>query len=363
MKARALVLKQFQTTLEPATFDLPVPGTGEVLAKITAAGVCGSDLHMWEGKDPRTPLPIILGHEGVGEVAEVGEGASDAFDEPLSPGQPIVWERSLTCGECDFCNRGEEFLCPARKVYGINISSLEPPHLSGNYAESILLRKGTAIYPLQPGDDPATIVAATCSGTTAAHAHEKAGIIRGDNVVIFGAGPVAIFQSAFAKREGAANVIVITNNPGPKADMIAKFGADDILLRKESTQEQRDAYVMDLTNGCGADVVMDTTPDPTVFLEAIPLVRRGGKYINSGAAIPGETIPLDIYKNITFKCVTIKGIWAGDASHLEMALELVRSSGFPFDQLVTHRFPLERHGEAWDVFRNKQGVKIIFEPW
>ncbi len=362
MKARALVLKEFHKPLEVETFDLPTPGRGEILARIMAAGVCGSDMHMWEGKDPRTPLPIILGHEGVGEVVEVGEGATDAHGDPLKPGDPIVWERSLTCGECDFCNRGETFLCPSRKVYGINISSADPPYLSGNYADHILLKNGTSIFPLEPGDDPGTLVAATCSGTTAAHAHEKAGIVRGDNVVIFGAGPVGIFQAAFAKREGAEEVIVITNSPGPKADMITKFGADDVLIRKDSTPEQRHAYIMDMTDNTGVDVIIDTTPDPSAFLEAMPLIRRGGKYLNSGAAVPGESVPLDIYHNVTFKCSTIKGIWASDTSHLEMSLELVRHGGYPFEQLVTHRFTLEEHEKAWGVYRDKKGVKIIFEP-
>ena len=137
MRARALVLEKFGQPLVLKEFELPEPGPGEVLTRINAAGVCGSDLHMWHGKDPRTPLPIILGHEGVGEVVKSGEGVLDAGGCPVSPGDPIVWERSLTCGECYFCNRGEEYLCPNRKVYGINIGSSEPPHLSGNYADYV----------------------------------------------------------------------------------------------------------------------------------------------------------------------------------------------------------------------------------
>ncbi|MFH1675777.1 MAG: zinc-binding dehydrogenase [bacterium] len=363
MQARTLVLEKFGRPLKPVCFDLPEPAPREVLAKITAAGICGSDLHMWEGKDPRTPLPIILGHEGVGVVVACGDGASDYAGIPLSLGDPIVWERSLTCGKCYFCTRGHEYLCPSRKVYGINISSAEPPHLSGNYADYILLRKGTKIYPVDRNEDPAVIVPATCSGTTAAHAHEAAGIIPGDNVVIFGAGPVAIFQAAFAKKEGAANLIVITNRPGPKADLVAKFGVDEVLLRMKTTDEERRSHILEATGGIGADVIIDTTPDPSVFREALQLLRRGGTYVNSGAAVPLDAIPIEIYRDITNKNITIRGVWASDASHLKMALELTRYSGFPFHELVTHRFKLEEHEKALDVFRKKEGIKIVFTPW
>ncbi len=363
MKARGLVLENFKSAIELRSFAIPEPGPGEVLARITAAGVCGSDLHMWEGRDPRTPLPIILGHEGVGVVVACGDSASDYAGIPLSEGDPIVWERSLVCGECYFCRRGQEFLCPSRKVYGINISCAEPPYLSGNYADHILLREGTRIYPVGKDEDPAVIVPATCSGATAAHAHEAAGIIPGDNVVIFGAGPVAVFQAAFAKKEGAAVVIVITNRPGRKAELIAKFGVDEVLLRMETIDEYRKAKVLEATDGIGADVVIDTTPDPSVFPEALQLLRRGGTYVNSGAAVPLDEIPIEIYRDITNKNITIRGIWASDDSHLDMALELLRYSGFPFKELVTHTFSLEDHEKAWDVFRKKEGIKIVFTPW
>jgi len=362
MKARVLVLEKFNEPLQLTQIDLPEPGEGEVLAKVTAAGICGSDLHIRQGKDPRTPLPIILGHEGVGEVAEVGTGATDADGFPLTPGDPIVWERSFICGACYFCVKNEEYLCLNRKIYGINIGSEDPPQPSGNYADYIILRKGTHIYPLGPHEDPATLVAATCSGATAAHAHERAGILPGDTVVIYGAGPVAIFSAAFAKHGGAAHIIVITNRRGPKAALIAKFGVKAVLIRSETSEDGRRKKIMDITKRIGADVVIDTTPDPANFPEAIQLLRRGGTYINPGAAVPSEKIPVEFCSDIVNKCLTIKGVWASDASHLGLALELMRYSGFPFHEMVTHKFTLEEHEKAWDALRNKDGVKIVFTP-
>jgi len=173
---------------------------------------------------------------------------------------------------------------------------------------------------------------------------------------------VAIFQAAFAKREGADDIVIITNSLNPKAKMTPHFGATEILTKADTTAEERAGIVMDITRGIGADVVIDTTPDPSVFREALNILRRGGTYVNSGAAVPAEPVALEMYSDVTYKNITIRGTWASDASHLEMALELVRSGGFPFERLVTHRFQLEEHERAFETYKNKEGIKIIFEP-
>jgi len=100
MEARAAVLAQFDEPLQMRNFPLVPLAEGEVRVKITCAGVCGSDVHMWRGEDPRTPLPMILGHEGVGEVAEIAGEKTDLFGRPLHEGDPVLWERGVMCGEC-----------------------------------------------------------------------------------------------------------------------------------------------------------------------------------------------------------------------------------------------------------------------
>jgi len=360
--ARALVLERFNQPFVLREFDLPEPAPGEVLAKVRAAGICGSDLHEHAGRDPRTPLPIIPGHEGIGEAIAVGEGATLHDGRELKPGMPIVWERSLTCGKCYWCLRNQRYLCVERKVYGINISSAEPPHLSGNYATHILLRKGTLIYPLETSVDPAVLVAATCSGATAAHAHEYARIAGGETVVVYGSGPVAAFQIAFALDSGAERVIVVTRSPGPKADIARAFGAGEVLFRAQLDSDKIIRNLLDRTNGIGVDVVIDTTPDPDIFREAVGILRRGGAYVNPGLSIPSRPAQIELFSDVVNRNLAIHGVWASDASHLQSAIGLVLSGKFPFDRLVTHRFPLEKHEEAWDVLRNRSGMKIVFEP-
>ena len=138
--AHAMVLKAFNTALQVEEFPLPELKPGEVLVRITAAGVCGSDVHMLRGHDPRTPLPIILGHEAVGVVAGTGGRRHDINGDEVQPGDLIGWDRGVVCDDCFFCAvRKQPYLCPNRRVYGISISSKEPPHLKGGYATHIVL--------------------------------------------------------------------------------------------------------------------------------------------------------------------------------------------------------------------------------
>jgi threonine dehydrogenase-like Zn-dependent dehydrogenase len=360
--AKALVLEEFNKPFVLREFPLPEPGDGEVLAKVTSAGICGSDLHAYKGHDPRTPLPMIGGHEGVGEVASIGDGAKLHGGGDLEAGMPIIWERSLTCGKCYFCLRNERYLCVDRQIYGINITSEHPPHLFGNYATHILLKKGSSIFKRDTSIDPSVLVPATCSGTTAAHTHNRAEMKEGDTVVIYGSGPIAAFQVAFALDAGAKWVLIITRAPGIKSEIAAAFGADEVLFRSDMDTCKIVNYLQYQTGNVGADVVIDTTPDPTVFGEAMQILRRGGTYVNPGLAIPADPVPLDLFTDVVNKNATIRGVWASDASHLDQAVKLVQSGRYPFDKLVTHRFKLEEHEDAWRVLNEKQGVKLVFEP-
>ena len=130
MEAKVAVLEKFNEPLAIETFPLPELREGEILVKVEAAGVCGSDVHMWEGKDPRIRLPMILGHEGVGEIVEMKGEKKDVYGLPLRVGDKVLWNRSITCGHCYFCKvKMEPSLCPDRWVYGIHTTCSTPPYL------------------------------------------------------------------------------------------------------------------------------------------------------------------------------------------------------------------------------------------
>ncbi|MFN3699473.1 MAG: alcohol dehydrogenase catalytic domain-containing protein, partial [Dictyoglomus sp.] len=134
MKSKAAVLEEFGKPLVIKHLEIPKLLSKGILVKMVASGICGSDLHMIDGKDPRVPLPIILGHEGVGEVIEINGEKKDLNGEVINKGDLIIWNRGIVCGECYFCKVAKTpYLCNNRKIYGINRSCAEYPYLLGSY--------------------------------------------------------------------------------------------------------------------------------------------------------------------------------------------------------------------------------------
>ena len=204
MRATVAVLREFARPLSLEEVDVPSLAPGQVLVRMEAAGVCGSDVHMWQGRDPRTPLPIVLGHEGVGRVAEAPRRKRDINGQRITTGDLVLWERGVTCGECYYCAVVHEpAFCPHRWVYGIHRSFDTSPHLNGCYATHLILDPRTPLIRLRAGQDPTLFVAASCSGATAAHGFALSPAQVGDAVVVLGPGPLGAFSVALAQSEGA----------------------------------------------------------------------------------------------------------------------------------------------------------------
>ncbi len=364
MKAKAVVLEKFNEPLALREFAVQPLAEGEVLVKILAAGVCGSDVHMWRGKDPRTPLPMILGHEGVGEVADVGGEKRDLFGRPLRPGDRVMWERGVMCGRCYYCVvRKEPSLCPHRKTYGISFSCAEPPHLRGCYAEYLHVMAGAHFIKIEDDIDPAVLVAASCSGATAAHAIEVSRVRPGDVVLIVGPGPVGLFSLAFALKAGASRVYVSgTSADKARLAMAREFGAAGTLVVDEMSAEERREFLLGVTGGFGPNVIIDCTGSVRALAENIELVAPGGTYSIPGIAEPREKFPVDLFAWIARKNVALQGVWVSDTNHLWQAIELVLSREFPFERLVTHRFPLEEAMAGLEAVEKCEAVKAVLEP-
>src|SRR2546425_2341372 len=213
--AKASVLQQFQAPLQLRPYPLPgKPDPGAALVRVEMAGICGTDVHLWKGELP-IGLPVILGHEAVGRIEQLGEGLErDWTGQPLSVGDRVTWNSSISCGHCYYCaEKKQPTRCPQRRAYGIGYRCDEPPHLLGGYAEFHYLHPRATIFKL-PDDLPTeSVIGAGCALITAIHGIERTGIAWRDNVVVQGAGPVGISALAVAKSSGAGEVIVIG---GPK---------------------------------------------------------------------------------------------------------------------------------------------------
>jgi len=357
-EARAMVLTRFREPLEMRGFPLPEPREGEILVRMLAAGVCGSDVHMWLGEDERIRLPIILGHEGAGEIVAIGGERRSVLGEPLSSGMKILWNRGVTCGGCYFCTvKREPSLCPHRWVYGISKSCESPPHLFGCYAEYILLDAKTDVFVL--GDsDLATFVPASCSGATAAHAVELCPPSPGDTVVVQGPGPLGIFLVAFAAEMGARRIAVIGGTP-ERLKICEILGATDIINRRETSPGERREIIMSLTGGRGADIVYEAVGTAEAVREGIALVRNGGSYVLAGFGQPGGTVSIDCFSDVVRKNLRIQGVWVSDTQHTFMAISLVERNKEKFARVVTHRFRLNEATEALEAMRDKRAVKAV----
>ena len=244
-----MVLEKFGQPFVLRTFPIPRLNEGEVLVKIEAAGVCGSDVHMWEGRDPRIRLPMILGHEWVGEIVELKGEKQDIYGTLLKVGDKVLWNRGVTCGHCYFCKvKMEPSLCPNRWVYGIHTSCAEPPYLTGNYAEFLPLVREVDFFKIDPDVDPQALVPASCSGATAAHAFDLSRMESGDSVLVEGVGPLGIFAVAFAKSFGASEIIAV-GGTDDRLRVCQSFGATLTLSRHRVSFEERKEAMMDITHG------------------------------------------------------------------------------------------------------------------
>ncbi|MDH7481154.1 MAG: zinc-binding dehydrogenase [Armatimonadota bacterium] len=360
---RAAVLEKFNEPLVVREFDKPALGPGEVLVRMLAAGVCGSDIHMWHGKDPRIPLPTIIGHEGVGEVEEIGpEPPKSISGRELRRGDRIAWDRGVTCGQCFFCAvRHEPNLCPNRWAYGIGRSSEKPPYLVGCYAEYIVLVRGTNIIHLDefPSTDYVLLASTSCSGATAANAVEVAGIELGSAVLVQGSGPLGLFLTAFASMLGASPIVVVGGSPD-SLSLALKLGADLVLSHRTTSSKERMEAIREIAPR-GIDVVLESSGRPDSINEGIRALRTGGSYISTGFAVPGASVTIDCYQDLVRKNLRLQGVWTSHTRHLYQALALASQNPM-LGEMITSTFTLEQATDALVAMEQREAIKsaIVF---
>ena len=357
-----MVLEAFNQPLVMRDFEIPPLQDGEVLIRLEAAGVCGSDVHMLRGEDPRTPLPIILGHEGVGRVLEVKGEKRTVEGELLKSGDLILWNRGVSCHRCFHCAvLNEPSLCKNRKVYGINRSSKVAPYVNGCYSQEMLLTADTDIFKVTGEVDPAILVSASCSGATVAHAFDLHRPDFGDTVLIQGPGPLGVYAVAFAKQMGAQEIIVIGGSEN-RLQTCREFGATLTLNRRELSLEDRKQAIMDKTRGRGVDFAIEAVGDPSAVHEGIKLVRSGGAYVSIGFSQPPGNCQIDFFQEVVSKNLKIQGVWVSGTRHTWQAMKLVLERPELFARMITHRFSLEQANEALAVMAQRDALKAVLVP-
>ena len=362
--ARASVLESFNTPLRLRDYPVPDVEPGAILVRTEMAGICGTDVHLWKGELP-IPLPLILGHETVGRIEQLGQGVEcDWTGQPVKAGDRIAWNSASSCGRCFYCaEKRQPTRCPHRKAYGIGYPCDRSPHFLGGYAEFHYLQPRVTFFRI-PDDLPTeAVVGSGCALVTAIHGIERTGMAWRDSVVVQGAGPVGIAALAVAKSSGARQVIVI-GGPPHRLETAKRFGATQVIdLDEFPDAKDRIARVQELTDGFGADVVLECVGSPHAVVEGMEMCRDGGKYLILGNYCDAGPTAWKPHV-VTRKQLSVFGSWSSEPRHLKMALDFLRTtqSEYPFASLVTHRFPLERANEALETTARWISAKSVIVP-
>ena len=355
--------------------DYPEPKVEDngILLKMELCGVCGTDMHLYEG-NMKIPFPVIPGHEWVGIIEEIGEKAkgyeSKGLHLDVGDRITVVPGTNRYCGECYFCKfmPHKPSLCTGRKVMGVNISSIEEPHLLGGWAEKIYVNAEKYWVFEVPEEVPPEVAVLSEPMAVSSRALERAyapgiptvgeGFGLGQSVVVQGAGAIGLLAVATAKIAGAGNIISI-DMVDERLKMAEEMGADHVIdMRHYNTTEDRVAEVKRLTNGLGGDVVIEAVGVPAAFAEGIELTRRGGKFVEVGHYTNPGTVAVNPH-TICNKDMDILGSWTYPPTQFGTVLELMRlaKDRIPLDKVVTHKFKVEDAQKSIDTLKAREGIK------
>lgn len=351
MQGRVAVLRAYGGDFELRDYPVPEPEPGAILVKLTRAGICGSDLHIWRGEMRdvygESPQDLTFGHEMCGRVARLGAGVTtDSMGELLREGDRVTYAYFFPCGRCPVCLQDEMGSCP-RKARANRVAGT-PPYFNNAYGDYYYLRPNHYVFKLPDDitDDMATPV--NCALSQVLYGLHRAGLRFGQTVVIQGAGGLGLNAVAVARDMGADKIIVFDQVP-ERLELAHAFGADHPLnLANLPTPEQRIEAVQDLTGGFGADVVADFVGYPQVIPEGLRMLRSGGCYLEVGNIAPGNTFSYDatalVRGNTRLVATSNYSPWAIPQALAFMRRNLKR---LPLERLVSHTFPLERISEAF----------------
>ncbi len=321
-----------------------LPAGDWVIIKVRAAGVCGTDLHIWHDMYPYWP-PVILGHEFAGEIAETGKDV-----KRFSVGDRVVCEpHSLACGVCELCREGRIQQCAEKRSPGWGIN--------GGFAEYVAMpEKLLHRIPEKMSFEIAAL--AEPMAITVHHVTELCGIGCMDTVAVSGAGPIGIMAAFVAKASGAGRVIITGMDACEAVRFPAalKLGADDVInVCKKSAYDE----VMHITGGRGADVVIETSGAAPAISDSIRMTKKYGRLCAIGLGRESSEIP---WKQIVMRSVTVVGCMSSGYSAWDKALKLMDGTEKDISCLITHRVKLEDWKETFLDLEAERGIKAVFIP-
>ena len=323
--------------------DVPVPkiGINDVLIRVEKAGICGTDLHIysWDAWAQKTiPVPLVVGHEFVGRIAEVGSNVSD-----FKPGDIVSGEGHVVCGRCRNCMAGRRAQCKNTQGVGVN--------RPGAFAEFVALPV-TNVW----GHDPriAREIQAVFDPFGNAVHSALAFPVLGEDVLITGAGPIGLMAAAVVKHAGARHVVVTDINPH-RLELAKKFGVT--LALDARTERVTDAQKR-LGMKEGFDIGLEMSGHPAAFREMLQNMSHGGRIAMLG--IPEKEMSID-WNLVIFNMLTIKGIYGREMYETWYQMTVLLQSGLDISPVVTHRFASAEFEKAFEVVRGGNCGKVLLD--
>jgi len=342
--------------------DVPVPPLGEreVLVRIDACAVCGSDLHTAHGRRPH-PLPTILGHEIAGTVVAVGAGPNivDVDGATITAGERITWSVCASCGECDRCRGGLPQKC--RQLFKYGHAANDEHSLAGGFASHVVLRPGTAIVRLPAGLAAVAAASASCAVATAAAAIRINGDLRGRSVVVLGAGMLGLSVASLATARAAASVTVVDSRP-ERLDLLAAAAPQANTVPWSGDEAGLERLLTGVLVTDGADLVVDAGGSVATAQAALRLIATGGTCVLAGTVAPVGNATFDP-ERIVRRQATIRGVHNYRPEDLAAAVShLASPAGAGLASLAGPVMPLDRIDEALVMAAAGTAVRVVVTP-
>ena len=325
--------------------DVPEPqvGINDVKIRVLAAGICGTDLHIysWDEWSRKTiPVPLVIGHEFVGEIVEVGSNVAD-----FHIGDRVSGEGHVVCGRCRNCLAGRRHLCAHTQGVGVN--------RAGAFAEYIVLPM-TNIWRHAP-EIPLEVAAIFDPFGNAVHT-ALAFPVLGEDVLVTGAGPIGIMAAAVARHAGARSVVITDLNPYRRELAISAAGVTLAIDPRETTLQQVQER---LGMQEGFDVGLEMSGNARAFSDMLQNLSHGAKVAMLGIPSPSE-MSID-WNKVIFNQLTIRGIYGREMYETWYKMTVMLQSGLDIGKVITHRFPWTEFQQGFEVMRSGNSGKVILE--
>ena len=319
----------------------PVVKPGYVILAVKAAGVCGTDLHIYHAEYPSVP-PVIMGHEVAGEVIEVGAEVTICRPGDRVTSEPFFY----VCRQCQFCRDGFPNLCPERKSIGT--------HVHGAFTRYLMV-PAQNIHHLPPQVDELT-GSLTEPLACCVHALELTWVEPGELVVVIGPGAIGLLMMQVVKAAGARVIVLGTEVDEARLALAEQLGAD---LTINIQAHPPTDIIAEWSGGVGADVVFECSGAGPAAQMALTLVRRKGRYAQVG--LFGKPIQWDL-EQVCFKELQVSGSFASVPSSWRKALNLLAGGQVQTRPLISDILPITAWQRAFDIFEEREGVKVVFTP-